>query len=818
MSGLFHTHQTPEHSVVGAPGIVAFSCGVILLYQLTLLPPPWWLFLVGLLMVSASLLIRQGTMRRLVRLLALLVLGLAWAGWHSEARLAERLPADMEGKRLELSGYVCELPQAGSFSSLRFSVCVVSWHSEGQQGATPVLPRRVRLSWYGRNDQALPGHRLRLEVVLKRPHGNLNPEGFRYEDWLFRKGYRATGSVRAVALDQDLHCGWHCRYHAWHQTVAEQVHRHFSDAGEYPLIASLLIGHRGYLTDRHWQTLRATGTIHLVAISGLHLGLVAVGAGLVARRFTLSVPAHWLDERRRRIAGFALVILCCLFYALVAGFTVPTRRALIMVLVGGWYLLLAREASVWRPFCSALFLVLLLDPFAPLDQGFWLSFGAVAVLLAVFSGRLAGPGWLKGLVLAQVAVFAGLWPLLSGLGQSQPLAGLVANLVAIPWVSLVVMPVLFAGALLVLVSGGAVTGWVSSLLDAVLGPLMAWLQWVEQLAAPVSVLTPEASPFLLTLLAAVVVLLLRFPDRVFRLMTVALVGAWAVTAVLTRPAAINPEVVEPEIRVWDVGQGLSVLVRVGRKALVYDTGPEVRGVFSAVDSTLLPNLRALGINKLDRLIISHGDSDHAGGLVQLVQAVDVEQIQSGEPEVVAGILDEVPGKSVGQCRSEPFEWHGVVFEFWQSQAERTGNDASCVVRVHHPASGSDVLLTGDISKRVEAEMLASGAVPWLRKAVDFRLVLAPHHGSKTSSSAPWIDRVAPDWVIYTAGYRHRYGHPHPDVVARYQLANARPLNTACSGEIVITLSKHGPKISELRHTVPFWIQGPGLTRDQCKIP
>jgi competence protein ComEC len=380
------------------------------------------------------------------------------------------------------------------------------------------------------------------------------------------------------------------------------------------------------------------------------------------------------------------------------------------------------------------------------------------------------------------------------------------------------MPVLFAGALLVLVSGGAVAGWVSLLLDAVLGPLMAWLQWVEQLAAPVSEITPEASPLLLAILAAVVVALLRFPDRVFRLMTVALVGAWAAMAVLTRPAAVNPEVVAPEIRVWDVGQGLSVLVRVGRKALVYDTGPEVRGVFSAVDSTLLPNLRALGINRLDRLVISHGDSDHAGGLVQLVQAVEVGQIQSGEPEVVAGILDDVPGASVKGCWSEPFEWHGMVFEFWESRAERTGNDASCVVRVHHAASGSDVLLTGDISKRVEAEMLAPGAVPWLRKAVDFRLVLAPHHGSKTSSSAPWVNLVAPDWVIYTAGYRHRYGHPHPDVVARYRLAGARPLNTACSGEIVITLSEHGPQISELRHTAPFWIQGPGLTRDQCKIP
>lgn len=818
MSGLFHTHQTPEHSVVGAPGIVAFSCGVILLYQLTLLPPPGWLFLAGLLFVSLSFLARQRALCRIIRLLALVLLGLAWGSWHSEARLAERLPGDIEGKRVQLSGYVCELPQTGSFDSLRFSICGVSWGEETEQSAGQLLPGRIRLSWYGRNNQALPGHRLRLEVVLKRPHGSLNQEGFRYEDWLFRKGYRATGSVRAVSLDHDLHCGWHCRYHAWHQKVASQVHHTFSEAGEYPLIASLLIGHRGYLTDQHWQTLRATGTIHLVAISGLHLGLVALGAGLVARRLALSAPAHRVSERNRRTAGFVLVLLCCLFYALVAGFTVPTRRALIMVLVGGWYLLLAREASVWRPFCVALFLVLVLDPFAPLDQGFWLSFGAVAVLLLVFTGRLAGPGWLKGLVLAQVAVFAGLWPLLSGLGQNQPLAGLLANLAAIPWVSLVVMPVLFAGALLVLISGGAATTWVSWLLDAVLGLLMAWLQWVEQLASPIIALTPGLSPFVLTCLAAVVIALLRFPDRMFRVMALASIGSWAATAVLTKYEATNAEMAEPEIRVWDVGQGLSVLIRVGHKALVYDTGPEVRGVFSAVESTLLPNLRALGVSRIDRLVISHGDSDHAGGLAQLVEAVEVGQIVSGEPAVVVGLLKAVPELSVKECRSEPFSWGGVVFEFWQSQADRSGNDASCVVRMHHPDSGSDILLTGDISRRVEAEMLAPGAVPWLRKEVDYRLVLAPHHGSKTSSSTPWIDVIAPDWVVYTAGYRHRYGHPHPDVVARYQLAGARPLNTACSGEIVITLSEDGPQISELRHSAPFWVQGPGLTRDQCKIP
>lgn len=815
MSDLLCKDQTPDKGSFGVPYIVAFSCGVILLYQLAVLPPYLWLFLATAMVAVSAVLSKLSILKRLCQWVALLILGLAWAGWHADARLSERLPGELEGVRLTVSGYLCDLPQTGSFNSLRFSLCVTHWHRPDAQPDLQNLPRKIRLSWYGRDDQLLPGHLLKLDVVLKRPHGNLNNEGFRYEDWLFRHGYRATGTVREVIDDTAVHCGWHCRYHRWHQSVARSAEQRFSEARQYPLIASLLIGNRGHLTDEHWQTLRATGTIHLVAISGLHLGLVAIGAGLIARKLALTAPASWGGELARRRASFVLVLLACLFYALVAGFSVPTRRALIMVVVGGWYLLLAREVSVWRPYAVALFLVLVLDPFAPLDQGFWLSFGAVGVLLLVFFGRLGSPGWLKGLLLAQLAVFAGLWPLLAGLGQSQPVAGLLANLVAIPWVSLVVMPVLFAGTFLVVIANEAITSWVIRAFDATLGALMGWLEWVEALVAPVASLAPTASPGLLAMLAAAVFLLLRHPDRYFRLMAAGLIGAWAVLATGNGESPSNPVVDRPEIRFWDVGQGLSVLVRVGGKVLVYDTGPEIRGVFTAVESTLIPNMQALAVRTIDHLVLSHGDSDHAGGLGPLTATFAIGRISSGEPEVVADKLGDHSGFAVEGCPTAGFRWQGLSFEFWHSNSGRSGNDASCVIRIHHPESSTDLWLTGDITRRIEAEMLGSGGVDWFGQAVEHRMVLAPHHGSKTSSSRAWVDALRANWVIYTAGYRHRYGHPHPEVVARYRAAGVPALNTACSGEIVITLGRDAPEISELRHSAPFWIGGPGLTRDHC---
>ena len=812
MSGKVLTGRVSAKAALAAPCMVAFSCGVILLYWQTLLPPyPWLLVLIA----AVVLILRPWRGCRLVRLwlpVCCCLAGLAWASWHAESRLGERLPADLEGERVSVSGMVCSLPQPGSFGSLRFDFCVRHWHGLPKLPDGTRLPDKLRLAWYGQEGRSLPDHRLRLDVVLKRPHGNLNDAGFRYESWLFRHGFRATGSVKSAMPEPALACTLECRYRFWHQEAARTVEQWFGRARQFPLVESLLIGNRGNLEAGHWETLRATGTIHLVAISGLHLGLVAVGVGLLGRRLTLLVPAGLMTGHQSRAAVFVLVVLCSLMYALLAGFTVPTRRALIMVIAGGWYLLLARQGSAWQPFLLALSAVLLMDPFAPLDQGFWLSFTAVAVLLLVFAGRVAGPGWLKGLVLAQLAVFAGLWPVLVQFGQGQPLAGLLANLVAIPWVSLVVMPILFIGALLAMVSGGVLAGLAGSLMDSVLTALWVWLEWVQ---GQPSVAAAEGRVVRFGLLTVLVLLALRVPIPYFRTLALVVIALWGALG-MQQPERGNASVPAPEVRVMDVGQGLSVLVRVGNKVLLYDTGPEVKGVFSAAESVLVPGMRALGIRRIDQLVISHADNDHAGGLQVLLDALEVGRISSGEAGVLAARIDG--SMPVEGCLQESVHWDDVVMQFWQSPSSKPGNDASCVLRISHGPSAVDVWLTGDISDRVEARMLADPALDWFDTSAGYRVVLAPHHGSKTSSSGRWVEAVKPDLVIYTAGYRHRFGHPHPEVTARYRAVEADGLNTACSGQVVIRFTGSGPEIAETRRSAPFWIAAQGLARDQCKIP
>lgn len=794
-------------------GVITFSFGVILLYWLSILPPPEYV-LATILMLGFPVLLRPSAVVRRCSVSALgLLLGLGWASWHARDRLSEVLPPVLEGEVVEVSGYLCDIPSEGSFRSLRFSFCVTEWHGLPRRfesrGPSSQLPGLLRLAWYGHAGEPLPDHRLRLKVVLKRPHGNLNPAGFRYEDWLFRKGYRATGSVRDAQSDLSVACSLHCRYRQAHVELNEWVEDRFGEARQFPLIASLLTGHRGHLTDQHWDTLKATGTIHLVAISGLHLGLVAVGAGYVGRRLALMMPACRLDQRLERHLVFALVSTSCLAYALAAGFTVPTRRALVMVVVGGWLLLLGRQAPVWRTFLVALALVLFLDPFSPLDQGFWLSFMAVAVLIAAFASRLGGSGWLSGLLVAQVAVFAGLWPILASFGQGQPLAGLVANLVAIPWLALVVMPVLIAGGLLTALFPPAAQVF-APLFDWLLGALWRGLTWLAEQPFP----DLQQSAGELAVAAVLVPFLVLLPFRWFRLVGALSVVAWLALGPVQ--AQQNDETASPEVWVWDVGQGLSVLVRYRRQVLLYDTGPAVPGVFSAVHSTLLPNLEALGIRRIDTLVISHADNDHAGGLEDLVAEIPVGQVIAGE---MAEVQARLPGLSVYPCRTGRASLGDLELEFWQASGPVEGNDASCVVRIFHPASATEWLLPGDISEYVERLYLNSMADRAVVAPSPInRILVAPHHGSKSSSSELWVEAIRPHWVIYTAGYRHRYGHPHPVVTARYRTQGASAFNTACSGGLRMTIEANRLVVKEMRHQVPFWIGGPGLAREQCRIP
>ncbi|MDL0429830.1 DNA internalization-related competence protein ComEC/Rec2 [Marinobacter sp. TBZ242] len=793
-------------SFVARVGLAGFACGVILLYSLAVLPPlPW---VISAMAVPFLVLVRTTvpSLRAVAVLLACGLAGLSWAVWQAGIRHQTMLPASLEGEVLEVSGFLCNVPSAGSFSSVRFSLCVEQWHlpEHVDRHKLPGMPGKLRLAWYGDEATTRLAQRLRLKVVLKRPHGSVNPVGFRYESWLYRKGFGATGTIRDLAPDDSIECRLRCRYHQWRHSLVSKSSERLSDARYFPLITSLMIGYRGHMEPGHWEVLKATGTIHLVAISGLHLGLVAVGAGFVCRRLLLRLPQGRVSPGRLRGMVFVCVSAASLAYALAAGFSVPTRRALIMVIIAGWIVLGARKTGPFTGLLGALFLVLLSDPFSPLDQGFWLSFGAVSVLVLLFSLRVRQAGWLQGLLLAQLAVFAALWPILEILGQSQVVVGFVANLFAIPWVSLVVMPVLVAGALSMAISPVA-DGPVIAAFDGVFGVL--W-QGLSRLAA-IDVVMPVPGLPALVLLSVVVLVALLVPFRGFRQVTACVVALWvAVTLVNgSRTDARNTSVDHPELWVWDVGQGLSVMVRNQDQVLVYDTGPALEGVYSAVDSVLLPNLRDLGVRHINTLVISHGDGDHAGGLSLLFDSLDVGQVVAGEPGRVADLLPAGSATKVKPCtRHEAHDMGSLQLSFWRSPGKVEGNDASCVLTVRSGFTGVEVVLPGDITRRAESLFIADrGQAP-----AHYRVILAPHHGSKTSSSEQWVGQMAPDLVVFSAGYRHRFGHPHPDVVGRYLSAGSQVLNTATSGALKMIFRQGGVSVKEARAETPFWISKPEI--------
>ena len=792
-------------SFMARVGLVGFACGVILLYSLAVLPPLHWLISATPIPFVAILLARSPLFRMVSVLLAGGIIGLAWAAIQADARQQSVLPTALEGQELDVSGYLCDVPSEGSFGSVRFGFCVTQWHlTEGESPfSSDELPDQLRLAWYGYDATTSPGHQLKLTVALKRPHGAVNPEGFRYESWLYRKGFGATGTVRELSRADHLECPLRCRYHRWRGELVNATSDRLSGARHFPLITSLMMGHRGHMQPEHWDVLKATGTIHLVAISGLHLGLIAAGAGFLCRRLLLLLPERRVSPAALRVLVFLVVVSASVGYALLAGFSVPTRRALIMVIIAGWVLVGARQAGVFTGLLTALVLVLVSDSFSPLDQGFWLSFGAVAVLVLLFALRVGRTGWLKGLLLAQVAVFAGLWPILSSLGQPQPVLGLVANLFAIPWVSLVVMPLVALGAI-ALVLLPSVDVLVIGVLDAVFGVLWQGLSWLANVDP---VLTVPGS-LQVAGFSLVVLMTLLLPFGGFRRATACAVSLWVAVSVF-RGSGVeqsNETVVNPEIWVWDVGQGLSVMLRERDRVVLYDTGPALEGVYSSVESVLVPNLTALGVRRIDTLVISHGDGDHAGGLPLLFDRFKVGRVVTGEP---GRVVDKLPaGVKVEPCSGQVDVGMGhLQLELWQSQGRAEGNDASCVLTVSSAVPPATVLLPGDITRRVEEEFMAR-ADSYGNDTDRYRVVLAPHHGSKTSSSESWVARMAPDLVVFSAGYRHRFGHPHADVVERYQAIGSDIANTATSGAIRLVLEPDGVIITEARAKAPFWIRKP----------
>lgn len=706
-------------------------------------------------------------------LLASLLLGFVWAGVRASWRLADHLPEAWEGRDIELTGVVAALPQVFPHGE-RFIFDVETVHT-----AEARVPRRIALSWYGGrrpdgNSTAwlVPGERWRLGVRLKRPHGHANPHAFDYEAWLLERGIRATGTVRKKAMAQRLESFVPRPAYAV-QRLRAQLRSRFITAlpdasGQYPyvgVLTALAIGDQRAIPDEQWQTFNRVGITHLVSISGLHVTMVAaLLATLVNILWRRSLRLlQWLPAQKAAVAGGWCAALA---YALIAGFEVPTQRTLYMLSALAVALCSDRHFGPARILALALLSVLLFDPFAVLATGFWLSFGAVALLLLAASARLAGTagGWRAVLAAwgaAQWAVTIGSLPLLLFFFQQFSLVSPLANAVAIPLVSFVVTPLALLFAALPWPPLLLCDHWIFAQLMKLLVWLAQWPAWQQAVPPPWAVT--------LALLGVVWLLLPRgFPAR-------------AAAPVLFLPALLCQPARPPHGAAWvdvlDVGQGSAVVVRTAAHTLLYDAGPAYSAQVDAGRRVIVPYLRAVGVDRLDTLLISHRDKDHAGGLAAVRDAVEVGQFVSSMPEADGQLC----------AAGQRWQWDGVAFEVLHPVAGdyavpgKKSNNLSCVLRV--ASERGSMLLSGDIVARDEQALL--GRVGTVRSEV----LLVPHHGSNTSSSVPFINAVAADDVVVSAGYRNHFRHPRAEVVERY--AGRRLWRTDRDGRVRVELQAAG---------------------------
>ena len=760
--------------------IVLFALGAWLLQREAELPDMrWaWLLLCGLpalVLARSSYRVVQNGAR--ISMAALwLAGGFFWAAGAAHVRLSDALPTEWEGRDIDLVGVVASLPQPFD-RSVRFELDV-----EQVLTSQARVPERIVLAWWGRSPpdggsglpEVKPGERWRLPVRLKRPHGTANPHGFDYEAWLLERGVRATGYVRPRGATERL-APMVQRPAYWVEAMRERFRaRVLAALGGRPyagVIAALAVGDQRAIPPSQWQIFTRTGVNHLMSISGLHVTMVsglcyALVLALWRRsaRLTLQLPAR----KAAALAG----VLAAFSYTLLAGFAVPAQRTLYMLTVGAVALWVGAPTSASVVLAAALFVVLILDPWAVTSAGFWLSFGAVAAILFVAVNRVARPHWAVSWVRTQAAVTIASTPMLLALFQQVSLVSPVANALAIPVISLIVVPLALAGTVLPVDA-------VLHLAHFVMACCMYVLDWMS--AAPDAVWQQHAPAgwAIVTALAGTAWLL--FPRGV----PARWLGAVACLPLfLILPPAPRPG--ELRIAVLDVGQGLAVVVRTAMHTLLYDTGPAYGPGTDSGNRIIAPYLRAVGVRRLDGLVVSHDDSDHAGGALSVMQALPVAWLMSSltDMDPLPLIADEAFRCYAGQS----WEWDEVRFEVLHPERESFGmrmknNDRGCVLKLTSP--GGSVLIPADVERRSEEAMLARG------ESLAADIVVAGHHGSRTSSMAAFVEAVRPQAVIFAVGYRNRFGHPHADVVERYRGIGSAAYRTDSDGAVLASITPAG---------------------------
>ena len=750
-----------------------FAAGIALAQREPVLPDPMWCALLPVALGLMAARVRAGP------LLAALA-GYAWAVFLAHVQMGTSLPEAVQGRDVEITGVVRGLPRSDARAA-RFELDV-----EGGASA-PVPAGRVRLSWYGARAVPVPGSVWRLTVRLRRPRGWLNPGGSDYEGRLFANRIVATGYVKSGRRIAAVPAPPLARVDAVRAGLARSIRATLEGYESEGLVRALAIGDRSGISEDRWRTLRVTGVAHLMAISGLHVGMAAAAAYWVALRAWSFVPRAALLVPAPQIAGVA-AMLAAFGYALLAGLALPTQRALLMLAVVFASQLSRRRLLPSYGLALALVVVLAADPHSVRAPGFWLSFVAVAaIVLSIATRPAAGrpaagartlAGRLHALGTVQIAVTVGLVPVTLSVFAEQSLVSPFVNALAIPLVGTLVVPVILLG----LLAGAVLPAAGAALLTA--AAVVLDLPWpaLEWIGAHASVLRAPGEIGAWQLAAGALGAMIVLAPRGLLPRWLGLL--WMLPLVVARPAPIEPGAYR--VTVLDVGHGLSVVVETARRVLVYDTGPRVGARLDAAALALLPWLAWRGHGAVDRVVLSHGDSDHIGGYRRLAGSSAVGSL------VANGAVG--PHRPDLECvAGRRWTWDGVSFEVLYPLGESPGfdNAHSCVLRVE--GAGGSLLLTGDVEREGERALAAR-----LGGALAADVLVVPHHGSATSSTRGFIAAVSPSIALFSAAERGRFRLPHPDVVARYANAGITAFHTSRCGAVTLEfVPGRGPRVVRL---------------------